>query len=147
MNNIYIILSILLIYIVLCINTTYPTDNKKLSKTQNNILLITNVYGYLLGIFILVYETNYMYINYNHDMSIRVVELFIILFILCLGIYANIFQDNVNSGLGKISSGINPLLSSLFIILIFCLNTVITYYKKKEDIIYKRFDEFSGLII
>ena len=146
-NNFTVIIVVCIIYIILCVNTVYPTKNNKLSNNEKNILIITNIYGYILGIYILIFETQYISLNYSNDINARSAEFIIILFLLCLGIYASIFQNDANSNLGKISSSIAPLLPSFFVILILCLNTIITLLKNKDKSVYKKFNEFSGLIM
>ena len=146
-NNFIIIVSVCIIYIIICIYTVYPTGNNKLSDDQKKLLLLTNIYGYILGIYIVIFEREFMYINYDNDLNVRSLEFIIILFLLCLGIYASIFQNDANSNLGKISSSIAPLLPSFFVILILCLNTILTILKNKNNSVYKKFDEFSELII
>jgi H+/gluconate symporter-like permease len=148
MNNKFLIMIIIcIIYIILCIYTDYPTEDKKLSDDKKRLLVLTNIYGYILGIYILIFEREYIYDNYNNNINARLIEFIIILFLMCFGIYASIFQNNANSNLGKISSSIAPLLPSFFIILILCLNTIITILRNKNDNINNEFNEITGLII
>jgi len=141
-----LMISIIITYIVLCYNTKYPTPNNKLTDNEKKLLLVTNIYGYIIGILLLGYETAYIYPKYSTDMLIRIPELIVMISIVTIGVYANINVNDSNDFFGKISNSVTPSLGSIAVIIIFCINTIIVYYKNPGKDIFKKFDEINGLI-
>jgi peptidoglycan/LPS O-acetylase OafA/YrhL len=122
-----LLILLIIIYIKLCSITTYQTNNNQLSDNEKKILFVTNVMSIILSSCILIYEVGFISKNYNF-INIRIFEFIIVFLLLCLAYYANIFRENENDNLCKIASGLWPLLGSLGIILILCINAIYSHY-------------------
>jgi hypothetical protein len=123
----FLIVSICVIYIKLCLITKYESDNEKLSDNEKKILFISNALGYVLCILLITFETMYISVNFSTNIPFRSIQLIITLLLIFIAYYSHIFRENENDFLCKIASGIWPLISGLTIIAIVCLNTLYTY--------------------
>jgi len=139
----FIIISICIIYIKLCIITKYESDNEKLTNDEKNILFVTNIFGYILCILLITFESMYISVNFSTNIPFRSIQLIIVLLLILTAYYGHIFRENENDFLCKIASGLWPLISALTIIAIMCLNTLYTYLNNiSPDLI-----EFQNKII
>ena len=122
------IIGIILIYIKLCSVTIHKTDNNNLSEIEKNISFITNALGYLLSILLITIESMYISKNYSSNMTVRIIELLIVISLVFIAYYGHIFREKENDTLCKIASGIWPLIGALGIISIICMNTIYLHY-------------------
>jgi hypothetical protein len=82
----------------------------------------------LLSILLITFESMYISKNYSSNMTVRIIELLIVISLVFLAYYGHIFRDKENDTLCKISSGIWPLISALGIISVICMNTIYLHY-------------------
>ena len=137
--NLFFLLTIglivlIIIYAVLCSYTTYPSPSVKLNNEQKSLLYSTNIFGFGLGILLTVYEVNFLYEYFGSNMFLKFTELILMLVLIYIAFYANIFQDSVNDGWGKVSAALWPLLTSFSLIATLCLNAIFTYYKPSNTL-------------
>ena len=98
------IIGYILVYIKLCSKTTYKTDINSLNDLQKNLLLITNIMGYILSVLLISIESIYISTNYNNNMYVRISELIIVILLISIAYYSHIFRKHENDTLCKIAS-------------------------------------------
>jgi hypothetical protein len=124
----FLIVCISIIYIKLCSITKYELENEKLSDNEKNLLFITNAFGYILCILIITFESMYLSVHFGTNILFRSIQFIIVLFLILIAYYGHIFRNSENDNLCKIASGLWPLLGSLGIILILCINAIYSHY-------------------
>ena len=130
-KNITTILLILIIgYIICCIYRKSEKNRSKLTTHDKNILYVTTIYGYILGIFITSYEVCVLSESYNNKINVRIIELIISLIFIGIILYAYTFQDDVNYNWGKVSESLWPLLTSFILVSTLCTNSIYIYFNK-----------------
>jgi len=127
------IIGYIIVYVKLCSITVHKTENNTLTDTQKNILFITNGMGYLLSLLLITVETIYISKHYNNNMTIRILELIIVLSLVFIAYYGHIFRDHENDTLCKIASGLWPLIGVFGIISIMCLSNIYVHYNNLSD--------------
>ena len=139
MNNIFtiILIFLIIIYIKLCSNTKYETDDYKLTQNEKQLLFITNATGYILCILLISFESMYLSVEYGNNIPFRSIQLIIVLSLIFISYYSHIFREHENDFLCRLASGLWPFISGLTIIAILCLNTLYTYFNEiSPDLIY-----------
>jgi hypothetical protein len=129
-REISILLAILLIiYIVLCVNTTiYPISQKekynitkpiRLTENEKIYNFLINIFGLITGILFIVYYIKYIVPNYSDNIYLKIIQIFVSITLI---IIYNLPSYYKNDTLIKISYGLKPLIISISLILSFSLN-------------------------
>ena len=80
--------------------------------------------GYILGILLIGVESMYISKHYGTNMTIRTVQLTIVITLVLIAYYGDIFRESENDTLCKISSGLWPLIGAFGVVSIMCLNSI-----------------------